>query len=273
MVAERDRPNPAYKSPLPASPTGPRFDAEPTNELPTLTPGISTLPTSCQRCGSRFLNVEPPLGEHERGMITCGRCSRQLCWLKATVPTCALQMPYVAVTARPAVIRDAVVSPLVRPIIEARFKREPGCGQACSIVYGHDPATHEAYGRRQALREIEVRPAGIVRTGDLVVDFDTETVMVAGRDANLTPTETAIVLHLAGRLGTLCPYAEIIAAVWGHESNMLWSMSRRQLHAQNTLRTNIDRTRGKLGAASRLIQTARTRGYLLSYEPTSTEAS
>lgn len=257
MVAERQRPHPAYNPLAQASPPGIRPDAEATASLPTLTPGVSRLPTACTHCGSCFLNVEPPLGEHQRGMVTCAQCSRQICWLAAPMRTAAFQPYQAPIPPRVPAVRDAVVSPMVRPIISARFERGPGCGRACSISYGHDAREHEIYGGLQVLREQNERPFGICRTGPLVIDCDARTVALAGAPVPLTATEWKILAVLAARLGVVCTYEEIFAAVWDH---MIPDLGRDNMHM---LRIHVMRVRAKLGQARRLIETRKATGFML----------
>lgn len=228
---------------------GPRPDAMSTANLPSLTPGISTLPASCQHCGSALLNVEAPLGEHQRGLISCGTCGRQICWLTPRITTRRGPEP-----ATPA------PSP-VRPAIHARLERLLGCGRACSIVYGHDPLTHEAFGRQQARSERESAPQGVVKTGPLTVDFGASLILLDGHNAGLTPTEIKIVERLAERAGQLCPYEDVVSRVWGDSLGWVWS------EAMRVLRTNMGRIRARLGAAGSLIETRVGRGYVLRLEP------
>lgn len=228
---------------------GPREDAQSTADLPTLSPGISTPPTSCQHCGSALLNVEAPLGEHRRGLISCGTCGRQVCWLAPTITTRRGPEP-----AAPA------PSP-ARPAIHARFERLPGCGPVCSIVYGHNPAAHEAYGRQQARSERQSAPRGVVKTGPLTVDFGASLILLDGRNAGLTPTEATIVESLAEHAGQLCPYEHVVSRAWGDSRGWAWP------EAMHALRINMSRIRARLGAAGSLIETRVSRGYVLRLEP------
>lgn len=268
MVEERDRQHPAFNSRAQASPAGIRPDAIATADLPTLTLGISTVPTSCEHCGSRFLNMEPPLGEHQRGMVTCGRCSRQACWLAAPMVAPVVRMHNARVTPPPPAPRDAVVTPILRSVISGRFHRGAGCSRACSVAYGHDAESHELYGRAMALAELAARPSGTVRTGPLTIDFDTEEVWIDGADLRLTPTEAAILRYLAERLGLLCLYVNISDAVWDRAMVETWaSRLGPDRDPWHVLRVVVARMRGKLGSARRLIETVPTRGYRLRIEP------
>src|SRR5262245_2173914 len=121
---------------------GPRADATSTADLPTLTPGLSSLPTSCQQCGSALLSTEPPLGEHRRGLVSCGGCGQQLCWLAPPLVTTRSRPHLDTVSSEATRACDEPVTPTLRRVLSGRFTTTPGCGPACSIAYGHDAATH-----------------------------------------------------------------------------------------------------------------------------------
>lgn len=229
----------------------------PVTYLPTLRIGRDRLPTACQHCGSAFLTREPPLGQHQRGLITCQTCSQQVCWLAG------------AITTRPG---PSPVTPTPRPVtptaaelrsMAARFTRLPSCGPACSVLYGHDALIHEAYGRQQAVADVKAAPSGLVRTGPLTVDFDARQVRVGDAEVTLSPIEYGLLTHLAANLGVLCSHREIVEAIWGAATAALWA---RQRPTMNPLRTNMARLRGRLGEAGRLIENRLGRGYVLRHE-------
>ena len=249
---------------------GPRADAESTADLPTLTPGRDRLPTACQHCSSRFLNTEQPLGQHQRGLITCGRCSRQLCWLAPGITTRSVAPSNPAIEAAR---EGAEPQQTPRRVVSGRFNRGVGCGVACSTGYGHDPKTHEAWGRRMALAELQARPTGTVRTGSLVIDFDADLVTVDGADPGLTPNEHAILLYLAARLGGVCRHSEIVESVWGAEMAALWVIPARSHGKWHVLRVQVSRLRGKLGSSRSLLESIEGRGYILRTVPPIGEVS
>lgn len=269
---------------------GPRPDADPTHDLQTLTVGVNTLPTSCQNCASRFLHVDPPLGEHRRGMVTCGRCSRQVCWLAAL--TGYAGVPSASESVAPALDSPREAPPARRLAASQLRHSEPatGCGPTCRrervIVVGerkgaewreyHDPAAHDRYltAVTFALAVMAAtRPRAaddvVVRTGALVVDLAMERVLVNGVERRLTPTEWEILAYLSQRLGALCSRESLLAVVW--PSNV----SRRNLvdkaldgaDPYQVLRVHLQRLRPKLGPAGHLIESVTRRGYRLRVEP------
>jgi DNA-binding winged helix-turn-helix (wHTH) protein len=238
---------------------GPREDAEPTADLPTLTLGISRLPTTCTQCGSAFLMSQPPLGSDRRGMVTCNACGRQVCWLRADIG--ATRGP--ATGAPPAT--TAPLPRTLRPVIQTRFRREEGCGPACSVLYGHDPTTHRDYGYKLATKKIEAPPTGVVRTGILSFDFDTLDVRVSGQVVHLTATETRILACLAGRIGKLVTRFDLVEAAWSLEQAELWHGPR--VSPNTALGSYLGRMRANLGAAGSLIETVPARGLILRAVP------
>jgi|SRR5581483_9681340 len=148
----------------------------------------------------------------------------------------------------------------------------PGCTIAC-IRGSHSPESRESYGRRMALQEIaSQRPTGVVRTGSLVVDPDTERVTVDDAPVNLTPRELELLLYLAAHVDRVCRHADITRAVWGEGEVQL--QQRRPQSAWcgrpgrwHLLRVNLARVRAKLGPAAALIETHTGRGYRLRLVP------
>lgn len=229
----------------------------PVTYLPTLRVGRSRLPTACQHCGSALLIREPPLGQHQRGLITCQTCSQQICWLAGAITSRRGPSP-VTPTPRPVTPTTAELRSLA-----ASFNRLPSCGPACSVLYGHDALIHEQYGRQQAVADVEAAPSGLVRTGPLTVDFDARQVRVGDAEVALTPTESGLLTHLATHLGVLCAHREIVEAVWDATTAALWLGGDHPMHP---LRTHMTRLRGRLGEAGRLIENQMGRGYLLRHE-------
>jgi DNA-binding response OmpR family regulator len=130
----------------------------------------------------------------------------------------------------------------------------PGCGRGCHIGY-HDPSAHEHYGYSWAMRD---RNSVGIRTGVLLVNVDSRDVQVNGRSIRLSPIERSMTVYLASRIGEMVTRGEILSAVWGEEY-AFWS-------AESILRANINRLRGKLGAAAPLLETVIGHGYRLRQE-------
>lgn len=259
------RPPASTSSKLPASRGGPRADAQPTADLPTLTLGLSILPTSCPHCSSGMLNREPPLGQHTRGLLTCEACGRQLAWLRAerqiTAPLRASAGP---VMARQAPSTAFQPDDRLRRVAPGSFRQLDGCGPACGKAFGHDPTTHEQYGRAANLVEVEGTPRGVVRTGLLTVDFDLNRVEVDGIETSLSATERGLLLALAGKPGVLVPHGDLIRQVWSHAPD------KADYHG---LRIHMSRLRGKLGPAASRIETVKGVGYRLRIEPPAEESA
>lgn len=238
---------------------GPRADAVPADRLMTIVYGSENEPTSCTGCGGRLLDRQPPLGPDVRGMVTCTTCSQQVCWLAAPLPSSVRPVPGPGLSP----VQPEPIRPAER--ISGRFNRQPGCGPACSIAYGHNADVHEAYGRHVMLAELKAKRTGVVRTGPMTVDFDTLVVTLGAEKIDLTPTETSIVVTLAQSLGAVKRSLEIVEAVWGgHAAMQAGSGPHDPRHA---LRVNMGRLRAKLGTASSLIKTRINVGYMLVAEP------
>lgn len=231
--------------------TGPRPDATPTDSLPSFPAGSTGEPRQCSHCGSRFLHREPPMGDHQRGMISCGRCGRQVCWLSASLD-------------RASVAPIHVVPPPLRASVSIRFERLNGCGPACGSVYGHDAATHEAYGREMALASVsEDRLSGIIVIGPLRIDTDAALISVHDKAVVLSPIESGVLMHLAANLGRVCSHEQIVRAVWGQATADVWRGTQGMHGAWHPLRVGITRLRNRLGDAGSLIENRAGLGYLL----------
>lgn len=238
----------------------PPIEPRSTADLPVLVPGRDHLPTLCSACGSALLEKEPPLGEHQRGLMTCRVCGEQLCWLGSPIDE-----PRMRPAAGPLRLAQQPAPVAIQIPIQARFTRIPGCGPACGAIYGHDPVAHEAYGRRQAEIEAQPKRTGIVRTGPLVVDLDSRRVLVGGTEIRLTPTEEAILTVLAGRVGAACTVVEIVSQVWGAgQLGLEQADSKARWHIT---RVHMARLRAKLGEARGLVTTRPWRGYRLEAMP------
>ena len=244
------------------SASGRRADDRPCADLPVLRPGVDPLPSPCVHCGGTFLTAEPRLGRHQYGRWLCHACGTLNAWLSEPIRVI-----------RPAVAQPAVPtappSRLPRPILHGRFALRVGCNRLCTESYGHDAGAHELYGREQARAEAAARPRGVVRTGALVVDFDSGDIAVNGAAAPLTAREHALVVYLAHHLGAVCPHREIVLAVWSETEAEMWRHPDAHGCRWKSLRVHASRTRQKLGAASELFETITGRGYrLVATDPT-----
>jgi DNA-binding response OmpR family regulator len=141
-----------------------------------------------------------------------------------------------------------------------RFVRTDTCGALCSEQYGHHAETHDRAGREALYAELAARRSGQVRTGLLVVDFDTDRVTIAGAEPPLTPMERDVLGYLAAHLGAPCRHYDLIEAVWDTATAEAWTGGQRPSH---TLRVVLSRLRVKLGAAGDLLETVIGRGYRL----------
>lgn len=252
--------HPAYR-PLDKEGTkypGPRADAEPTDDLPE----GSHVPARCSHCGSQFITEQPPLDGDPRGMATCNTCSRQVCWLRPaiTAPSRAFTTS-VTPERRPAAL--AAPAPTLRPVISGRFNRADGCGTACTIAYGHDPATHEDYGFKVGQVEQDAKPTGIVTTGCLAFDWDTLETRVNGQTVATTTSDTKILTVLAARLGKLVTRFDLVEQAWGRAQAEIWTQSK----DSSAISTHLSRLRQNLGPAAELIETVLGRGVILRKEP------
>jgi DNA-binding response OmpR family regulator len=130
------------------------------------------------------------------------------------------------------------------------------CGPPCKPG-DHDPHWHEMAGLLMATL---TPPAAVVRTGPLVVHLRNRVVTVAGAEVGLSPRETDLLIYLATQIERRCPSREILAAVWGSE----WITGRGD--DIQVINVNVNRLRGKLGPAGRLIDTVQFSGYRLRME-------
>jgi two-component system KDP operon response regulator KdpE len=108
--------------------------------------------------------------------------------------------------------------------------------------------------RRRANPDVVAIPA--VRLDDVVIDLGRRTVLKAGREVRLSPTEYGLLAYLARQAGTVVDHQTLLREVWGashvHERNYLW--------------TFVQRLRQKLEddpRSPRVIVSAGSRGYRL----------
>lgn len=242
---------------------GSRSDAEPTDRLPTLVPGRDRLPTSCSHCGSSWLDNEPPLGPHQRGMLWCQTCSRSLCWLAVPLVSTPVRGGATVAPAAPSTPASAPAPAVVpRRIIAAGFTRRPHCGPSCTDRFGHDPVLHEQYGADAVYAERRARRSGDIVTGPLLVQLGPARAYLDGVELGLWPNDWEVLVYLAERLGELCTLGEIVAGVWGQAYVDSWQ----SLNFQ-PVRNNLMRIRRAFGSASALLENERWRGYRLRDEP------
>lgn len=251
--------------PWQASPDGPRPDAAETTCLPTLTPGLDKLPRRCSFCRSAMLDKHETAGGEQRGTLSCTGCGRQLAWLAPRIRSASPpSSDTFAMPGRPT-IPSGVGPRTMRAAVSVAFERLDGCGPACGLRTGHDPATHEGYGRMTGRAEVEDRPSGVVRTGVLTIDFDTSRVTVGDRVADLTVTELRILGVLAARLGKLCHQHDILEIVWG--AGAVEAPIGGRAGRFHMARVHVTRMRQKLGEAAGLVETVKGKGLILRAEP------
>jgi len=82
---------------------------------------------------------------------------------------------------------------------------------------------------RRARPDVVASPA--VRLGDLVVDLARRSVVKAGTEVRLSPTEYGLLAQLARRAGSVVDHRTLLREVWGpahvHERNYLWTFVQR----------------------------------------------
>lgn len=125
--------------------------------------------------------------------------------------------------------------------------RTPGCSDKC-WPRDHDLGSHERHGYAQGAA---ARKPSLIRTGPLVVDLARMVVEVDGAEIHLSERAWGILAYLAEHAGAWCANADIVRAVWGPE----WDGGDPYL-----VNTNLERLRGRVGPARRLIETARGGG-------------
>ena len=107
---------------------------------------------------------------------------------------------------------------------------------------------------RALLRRVSPQPqVSLLRVGTLEVDIDRYTVMVAGRPADLTAKEFALLLALLEAKGRVLSRSQLMEDVWGFEKGT--GIDTR------TLDVHIRRLRRKLEPEDHRIVTVRSLGY------------
>jgi len=105
--------------------------------------------------------------------------------------------------------------------------------------------------------QAEAATAGVIRTGEVVVDDERKEVTIRGKPVNLSPREFEILRLLASRPGKVFSGAEILAAVWPDPEGATVEDVKKYIHM---LRGKIERDPAK----QRIIVTVRGFGYRLS---------
>jgi two-component system KDP operon response regulator KdpE len=95
-----------------------------------------------------------------------------------------------------------------------------------------------------------------IYVGDVVVDLASRSVLKAGHEVRLSPTEYGLLSQLARRAGTVVDHGTLLREVWGPSS----------VRERNYLWTFVERLRRKLEddpRNPRIIVSAGSRGYRL----------
>lgn len=171
-----------------------------------------------------------------------------------------------------------MVTNFIRASVSDLSWRLPGCAERCRVytvtfpgrrypekLVVHDPYHHEAYGHDARLQDGLPTRGIVVQTAELTVDTHGGSVWVDSRSVLLTRVEQALLEYLAGRLGQVCAFSEILLAVWGISGPRNGHLSGSADH--QLVRTNVNRLRRKLGNARRLLQSCPGRGYMLADWP------
>jgi DNA-binding winged helix-turn-helix (wHTH) protein len=248
----------------PSSRRGARPDADDTSRRPVLVIGRDSIPSACDRCGSLFLTREIPVGRALYGTLTCGICSRLVAWLAG---------PIAAVRPRAQPAAPAPDERPVRAVEVVTFGRLTSCGEACSVVSGHDALTHEQHGYTVRVDEERARLVGAVAVGPVVVDFDARRVFVDAVEAALSPTEYELLSMLAASPGRVVLHREIVAAIWGATAGDLWAGPSARSSFLHAIRVIAARLRRRLDRAAEYIVTVAGVGYMLPAEPLLDEGS
>jgi two-component system phosphate regulon response regulator PhoB len=105
---------------------------------------------------------------------------------------------------------------------------------------------------RAVLRRFaDPEPAGMVRSGSLVIDPSRHRVEVDGVEIELTATEFRLLSYFIRRAGHVLGRDQLLDVVWGDEVFV----------TPRTVDTHIQRLRQKLGSAGQRIETVRGVGY------------
>jgi two-component system KDP operon response regulator KdpE len=74
-------------------------------------------------------------------------------------------------------------------------------------------------------------PVAVIRIDDVVIDLGAHSVVKAGQEVRLSPTEFGLLVQLARRAGTVVDHQTLLREVWGpshvHERNYLWTFIQR----------------------------------------------
>lgn len=269
---------------------------EQASRLPTLQPGLDTLPKRCTQCGSAWLDMEPSMAGARFGVLSCRTCGSSLAWLHEPLRRARrVSAPANETPTRTARADDAAA-------VGAPWRRL-SCSTDCRaekvfVVTGavsekridwrvyHDVVAHDAYAQRLALalNGIIVRAGmvaervrtgpDIVKTGVLLVNRTTTRTYVDGAEVGLSKAEYALLDALCMRPGQLMPRTEIAEWVWPSRRTRVKKLSPRIADPEHVISVLLSRLRSKLGAAGDLIESLPGRGLVLNLKPVVTsEAS
>jgi two-component system KDP operon response regulator KdpE len=104
-----------------------------------------------------------------------------------------------------------------------------------------------------------------VHVGDVVINLASRSVLKAGKEVRLSPTEYGLLSHLARRAGSVVDHRTLLREVWGPS----------HLRERNYLWTFVQRLRLKLEDDPRnphIVMSAGSRGYRLGPPATDEEA-
>lgn len=164
-----------------------------------------------------------------------------------------------------------MVAELAPQIVPEREMRGSGCDDRCRVikvivagVFGrselllHSTDAHEEYGRLMG-QATASENGHTVLTGRLAVDLASLEVTIDGRSVSLSPTEMKLLTLVARFVGTVVPYAVIMASVWGPE----WT----GMAAQRVRQVTLNRLRSRLRPEGELLVTVTGMGLRLDQIP------
>jgi two-component system KDP operon response regulator KdpE len=109
-----------------------------------------------------------------------------------------------------------------------------------ALDMGADDYLAKPFGAEELLARIRAvlrraNPAAVaspaIQLGDVVVDLARRTVLRAGTEVRLSPTEYGLLAQLARRAGSVVDHGTLLREVWGpshvHERNYLWTFIQR----------------------------------------------
>lgn len=100
-------------------------------------------------------------------------------------------------------------------------------------------------------RRVSMTKPGIVKAGDITLDYDRCEIRVGGRSVEFSRTEFKLLSVLAERPGKVLSREQLLNQVWGYESET----------ETRTIDMHVKRLREKLGGAADCLETVRGFGY------------